>query len=173
MFRARNCLSSPCENGGICFSIDGGNTPKCVCPDGWNGQTCSVPISARLAGQNTKDLALRFSPEGKSTFNQANSSCISEGAGLVWIEDFDELYFLDTILDEGERVFVGMTDIAEEGQWVWRMEVPLSWTRSGISRMVVRHKTVRSTNRKHHEGFHQKMCDDTLKYVCKYSLDDM
>ena len=54
-----------------------------------------------------------------ATFYQANSSCISEGAGLVWIEDSDELNFLDTILANGEKVFVGMTDIAEEGQWVW------------------------------------------------------
>ena len=42
-------------------------------------------------------------------------SCISQDAGLVSIEDSDELHFLDTILAEGEKVFVGMTDIAEEG----------------------------------------------------------
>ncbi|KAJ7372488.1 C-type lectin (CTL) or carbohydrate-recognition domain (CRD) [Desmophyllum pertusum] len=38
-----------------------------------------------------------------ANFYQANSSCISEGAGLVWIEDFDELHFLDTILDKGRK----------------------------------------------------------------------
>ena len=42
-------------------------------------------------------------------------SCISAGAGLVFVEDFAERYFLDTILEKGEKVFVVMTDIAEEG----------------------------------------------------------
>ena len=38
---------------------------------------------------------------------------------MVSIEDSDELGFLDTLLPKGEKVFVGMTDIAEEGRWVW------------------------------------------------------
>ena len=52
----------------------------------------------------------------EENFKQANSSCISAEAGLVFVENFAERYFLDTILEKGEKVFVGMTDIAEEGQ---------------------------------------------------------
>ncbi|KAJ7372485.1 hypothetical protein OS493_018992 [Desmophyllum pertusum] len=165
MFRAR-------KNGGICFSIDGGNTPKCACLDRWKGQTCSVTDFCKAGWTKYKRSFFKVS-EGKSTFNQANSSCISEGAGLVWIEDFDELHFLDTILEKDEKVFVGMTDIAEEGQWVWMdgsaPKLNPLWhgkhPKGGTSKNCGEYK------QKH--GFHAKKCDDTLKYVCKYSLDDM
>ena len=35
---ADNCLSEPCENGGVCS--DGINTFSCDCPPGWTGDTC-------------------------------------------------------------------------------------------------------------------------------------
>ncbi|KAL9964618.1 hypothetical protein ACROYT_G028281 [Oculina patagonica] len=68
----------------------------------------------KLGRQTTKVLCYGVSDE-VATFYQANTSCISEGAGLVSIE----LDFIDTILPDREKVFVGMTDIAEEGRWVW------------------------------------------------------
>ncbi|KAJ7372483.1 hypothetical protein OS493_018990 [Desmophyllum pertusum] len=172
MFRARKCFSSPCENGGICFSTDGGNTPKCACLDRWKGQTCSVTDFCKAGWTEYKRSCFKVS-EGKSTFYQANSSCISEGAGLVWIEDSDELHFLDTILANGEKVFVGMTDIAEEGQWVWMdgsaLTLDPKWHHDdgGTAQNCAEYQ------QKHQKGFHRKKCDDTLKYVCKYSLDDM
>ena len=38
---------------------------------------------------------------------------------MIFNEDFNELGFLNTIFAQGEKVFVGMTDIANEGEWVW------------------------------------------------------
>ena len=35
---ADNCLSEPCENGGVCS--DGTDTFSCDCPPGWTGDTC-------------------------------------------------------------------------------------------------------------------------------------
>ena len=53
-----------------------------------------------------------------ANFYQVNASCLSKEAEMVSIEVFDELRSLDTILEDGDKVFVGMTDIAEEGKWV-------------------------------------------------------
>ena len=106
-------------------------------------------------------------------FYKANTSCISQGAGLVSIEDSDELGFLDTLLAKGEKVFVGMTDIAEEGRWVWmdgsvpkldplwHGNHPDGGDEENCGEYVQDH------------GFHDIECDDTRPYVCKYSLHDM
>ena len=92
---------------------------------------------------------------------------------MVWIEDFDELHFLDTILDKGEKVFVGMTDIAEEGQWVWMdgSAPKLSPLWHGNHPDGGTSKNCGEYQQKH--GFHAKKCDETNKYVCKYSLHDI
>ena len=62
------------------------------------------------------------------TFLEANSSCINEDAELVSIEDFEELRFLDELLKQEnvEKIYVGMTDIAEEDQWVWMDGSPVT-----------------------------------------------
>lgn len=111
--------------------------------------------------------------EELTTFNHANSSCIDEGAVLIFIEDFDELDFLDTILADGEKVFVGMTDLATESQWVWmdgstvtldplwHGVYPTGGTKHNCAEYVQNH------------GFHDRSCDVTRKYVCKYALLDL
>lgn len=105
-----------------------------------------------------------------ATFYRANSSCISEGAGLISIEDSDELDFLDTILEDGEKVFVGMTDIGEEGRWVWMDgSIPTLdplW-HSIYPSGGVEHNCAEYVQ---NHGFHDRSCDESRKYVCKYSL---
>ena len=100
-------------------------------------------------------------------------SCISQSAGLVSIEDFDELGFLDTLLAKDEKVFVGLTDIAEEGRWVWmdgrvptldplwHGDQPDGGEKENCGEYVENH------------GFNDIACDDARPYVCKYSLHDM
>ena len=92
---------------------------------------------------------------------------------MVSIEDFDELGFLDTLLAKGEKVFVGMTDIAEEGRWVWmdgsvpklnplwHGNHPDGGEKENCGEYVENH------------GFHDIECGDTRPYVCKYSLLDI
>ncbi|KAJ7372489.1 hypothetical protein OS493_018996 [Desmophyllum pertusum] len=96
-----------------------------------------------------------------ATFHQANLNCITEGAGLVWIEDFDELDFLNTILADGEKVFVGMTDIAVEGQWVWMdgSAPKLNPLWHGNHPDGGTAKNCGEYQQKH--GFHDKNCDET------------
>ena len=108
-----------------------------------------------------------------SNFYQANLNCISEEAGLVWIEDFDELDFLDTILADGEKVFVGMTDIAVEGHWVWMdgSAPKLSPLWHGNQPDGGLSENCGEYEQKH--GFHDKKCDENKKYVCKYSLHNI
>ena len=92
---------------------------------------------------------------------------------MVSIADFDELHFLDTILADGEKVFVGMTDIAEEGRRVWMdRSVPMLnplWHGYHPDGGLKEH--CGEYQQKH--GFHGKKCDETRHYVCKYSLHDM
>ena len=92
---------------------------------------------------------------------------------MVSIEDSDELGFLDTLLPKGEKVFVGMTDIAEEGRWVWmdgsvpkldplwHGKHPDGGEKENCGEYVQDH------------GFHDIECEDIRPYVCKYSLHEM
>ena len=103
---------------------------------------------------------------GPANFYQVNESCTSEGAGMVSIEDFDERYFLDTILPKKEKIFVGLTDIAEEGRWVWlNGRVPtLDPLWHGNHPDGGRDENCGEYVQNH--GFHDKK----QRYVCKYSL---
>jgi hypothetical protein len=43
-----DCESNPCKNGGTC--IDGVNSYKCICSDGWEGAYCETSESVVLLG---------------------------------------------------------------------------------------------------------------------------
>lgn len=43
-----DCESNPCKNGGTC--IDGVNSYKCICSDGWEGAYCETSESAAALG---------------------------------------------------------------------------------------------------------------------------
>lgn len=43
-----DCESNPCANGGTC--IDGVNSYKCICSDGWEGAYCETSESAAALG---------------------------------------------------------------------------------------------------------------------------
>ena len=92
---------------------------------------------------------------------------------MVFIEDFDELHFLDTILATDEKIFVGMTDIAEEGRWVWMDgRVPtLNPLWHGNHPDGGLQENCAEYQQKH--GFHDKECNEKRsRYVCKYTLQN-
>lgn len=172
-FRARKCTCSPCLNGGICFSIDEANTPRCACTSNWRGPICAETIGCRNDWKNYSIFCYKMFKTEEVTFFEANSSCINEDAELVSIGDFEELRFLDELLrQEGvNKIYVGMTDIAEEDRWVWMDGSPVTldplWhgnhpdggTDENCGEYVENH------------GFHDKKCEkDRRYYVCKYSL---
>lgn len=90
---------------------------------------------------------------------------------MVSIEDFDELDFLDTMISKDEKIFVGMTDIAEEGRWVW-----MDGSAVTLDPLWHGHHPDGGTAENCGEyqgqhGFHDKDCTkDKRKFVCKYSL---
>lgn len=43
-----DCESNPCKNGGTC--IDGVNSYKCICSDGWEGAYCETSESGAALG---------------------------------------------------------------------------------------------------------------------------
>lgn len=44
-----DCESNPCKNGGTC--IDGVNSYKCICSDGWEGAYCETSECVVSLGQ--------------------------------------------------------------------------------------------------------------------------
>ncbi|PFX24399.1 CD209 antigen-like protein A [Stylophora pistillata] len=193
-----NCAYSPCLNGGTCFSIDQANAPRCACIGNWTSPTCSDAVDTEyqvdfmlpcdcevidnrmmMSNCGCKDDWIRndifcykmFKTE--VTFFEANSSCLNGGAELVSIEESQELSFLDELLikEHVDKIYVGMTDIAEEDRWVWMDGSPVTFdplwhgnhpnggTNENCGEYVKQH------------GFHDKNCEtDKRPFVCKYSL---
>ena len=56
------CVSSPCENGGVCHDVVGGPGYSCICPSGFTGENCDVDIDECEATpcQNGGNCTVRF-----------------------------------------------------------------------------------------------------------------
>ncbi|XP_022792621.1 aggrecan core protein-like [Stylophora pistillata] len=171
-FRARKCAYSPCLNGGTCFSIDQANAPRCACIGNWTSPTCSDAVGCK-DDWIRNDIFCYKMFKTEVTFFEANSSCLNGGAELVSIEESQELSFLDELLikEHVDKIYVGMTDIAEEDRWVWMDGSPVTFdplwhgnhpnggTNENCGEYVKQH------------GFHDKNCEtDKRPFVCKYSL---
>lgn len=58
-----DCESNPCRNGGTC--IDGVNSYKCICSDGWEGAYCETSESVALGRGSSGIVGRGRSPHGK------------------------------------------------------------------------------------------------------------
>lgn len=61
-----DCESNPCKNGGTC--IDGVNSYKCICSDGWEGAYCEASESA--LGTDSAGLWRAGVDRGSLSFNE-------------------------------------------------------------------------------------------------------
>lgn len=52
-----DCESNPCKNGGTC--IDGVNSYKCICSDGWEGAYCETSESVVFLGTDISGIGAR------------------------------------------------------------------------------------------------------------------
>lgn len=49
-----DCESNPCKNGGTC--IDGVNSYKCICSDGWEGAYCETSECVVFSGPDSSGM---------------------------------------------------------------------------------------------------------------------
>lgn len=80
-----DCESNPCANGGTC--IDGVNSYKCICSDGWEGAYCETSESAAALGVRDEggwdgSLSLRWS--SKTVMTSLHVLPWIKAAGYQW-----------------------------------------------------------------------------------------
>lgn len=61
-----DCESNPCKNGGTC--IDGVNSYKCICSDGWEGAYCETSESVVFWGTDNSGIVGRGVNQHEKTF---------------------------------------------------------------------------------------------------------
>lgn len=42
------CASDPCYNGGTCINFDNGQGFLCMCPSGYMGEVCHLPVNEKM-----------------------------------------------------------------------------------------------------------------------------
>lgn len=42
------CTSDPCNNGGTCINFDNGQGFLCMCPPGYTGDICHLPVQEKM-----------------------------------------------------------------------------------------------------------------------------
>ncbi|XP_065327893.1 CD209 antigen-like protein A [Pelmatolapia mariae] len=89
--------------------------PCYKCEDGWkqHGENCY------------------FFSTSKSSWNESSTECITKGGDLVKIDSSEEQSFLRTTIQQitgGYEIYfwIGLTDSAEEGRWLWVDGSPLN-----------------------------------------------
>ncbi|XP_067249208.1 CD209 antigen-like protein C isoform X2 [Chanodichthys erythropterus] len=55
----------------------------------------------------------------KKSWNESRSYCTERGADLIIINNKEEQDFVEKNIDHGSLVWIGLTDIDEEGSWKW------------------------------------------------------
>ncbi|XP_005739885.1 C-type lectin domain family 4 member M-like [Pundamilia nyererei] len=87
------------------------NDPCYECEDGW-----------KQHGENCYFFSTR-----KSSWNASRTECRTQGGDLVKIDSSEEQNFLRTTIEQIRRYFwIGLTDSAEEGRWLWVDGSPLN-----------------------------------------------
>jgi len=108
------CLNQPCKDNRTCTNTLGGF--KCECEGAeFESDQCEW-IQIHIPSGNYSYL---LSPTDL-TWNQAKEFCEEKGGYLAEIKSQSEQSNIETILESPNSYWIGMTDLATEGEFVWQ-----------------------------------------------------
>ena len=84
--------------------------------------TLNLPQTARYGELQQVACVRRKSPA--TTYNQATSQCASMGGYLASVKTAEKLALI-TDLAKGDKIWVGLDDIEEEGRYVWQEDASI------------------------------------------------
>ncbi|CAJ1059161.1 uncharacterized protein LOC115426795 [Xyrichtys novacula] len=73
-------------------------------------------------------LSCYFVSTGKKNWAASREDCKAQGADLVVINSEEEKDFLSGLVSWGENTWIGLTDSAQEGNWMWVDGTPVTTT---------------------------------------------
>ncbi|XP_043935645.1 low affinity immunoglobulin epsilon Fc receptor-like [Protopterus annectens] len=95
------------------FCMQRGAITRChVCPSGW---TAFYPSEKNSLSTS----CYYFSTANKHTWEQGREDCKNNSADYVVINNDLEKEFLSLFANKNEKYWIGLSDIATEGDWVW------------------------------------------------------
>ncbi|XP_060587615.1 neurocan core protein-like isoform X2 [Ruditapes philippinarum] len=121
-----DCATDPCDNNGTC--VDGINNYTCTCQPDTTGRNCELTCPTDWI-MYMGSTCLFFSTD-ETTWDGANAACQAKGAALAEIYDADkDAFFLAEAEKRSDRYFwLGATDRAVEGTFVWNSGAPWGYT---------------------------------------------
>lgn len=125
--------SETCGCGVAETDTDGDNVPDCVdeCADDPSKSVGPCPPDPACTTQFFNNFEYFFCP-GPLDWDQANMACKNAGYELARIDAVDEEAFLKTHL-AGASSWVGGTDVASDGEWVWEFGGSQFWSQTSGS----------------------------------------
>ncbi|CAL8264668.1 C-type lectin domain family 10 member A [Gadus morhua] len=133
-----------------------GGSPAAGCPYGWQ----------------THEQSCYYASTIEKTWEDSRLYCVQQGANLIMVTDSAEMSFLNSIVELGGEVWIGLTDNGKEGQWMWvdgtRMTTSF-WAKGqpnqhlAIDQDCVEFWSSSST----HGSWNDEACSIKAKWVCK------
>lgn len=111
------------------------------------------------------------------TYQKAAEACEAMGAQLASLETLDEsLIVRDWAIDLSPRPFyVGLSDLAEEGDWRWESEEPLSetdWADGEPNSWGGYEEDCAALNYEDLDGWIDLPCSTRAPFICEYPVDE-
>ncbi|CAL8239891.1 unnamed protein product [Gadus morhua 'NCC'] len=133
-----------------------GGSPAAGCPYGWQ----------------THEQSCYFASTIEKTWEDSQIYCVQQGANLIMVKNSAEMSYLNSIVELGGEVWIGLTDNGKEGQWMWvdgtRMTTSF-WAKGqpnqhlAIDQDCVEFWSSSST----HGSWNDEACSIKAKWVCK------
>ncbi|KAL9974659.1 hypothetical protein ACROYT_G011722 [Oculina patagonica] len=111
-----SCLKKPCLNGGSCVANYDDDTHTCICGPGFAGQNCQLGCNVSDGWTAFNNHCYKLVSDLR-TWSAAKTHCESLGSLLASIHSREENDFVRTLIST--QTWLGGTDIASEGTWVW------------------------------------------------------
>ncbi|XP_078680022.1 coadhesin-like [Branchiostoma floridae x Branchiostoma belcheri] len=155
--------TSPCNRHCPHGTPDG---PRCNCADtGYSGTCCDNPSCS--SGFEFWNGACYFYSESRRTFLSAESDCDSRGATLVVVPDSATHQYLVQKANGKRNIWIGLSDRAREGTFVWSNGVSLGSFHPWRGRNNARADCVAMAKWRRTYVWKVRGCSGKLNYFCQ------